>query len=174
MNLKGDHIMFSIGDTVFYEEHGVCEIVDIQEQTFGGKKQNYYILESHQNESLRLYHLVDSKHSKLASIASKDIVKEILDMFKKPADEWNERAPERSKHYRTIIETNDPIQIAQMVNTILRKEIELEAENKKLYSQEDQVLKRVFPNLCNEIAFSLSISEEKVQEKIEKNIQMTS
>lgn len=165
--------MFSIGDTVFYEEHGVCEIVDIKEQTFGGKTQNYYILESHQNDSLRLYHLVDSKHSKLAAIASKDIVTEILDTFKQPADEWSERAPERSKHYRAVIETNDPLQIAQMVNTILRKEIDLIAENKKLYSQEDQVLKRVFPNLCNEISFRLKISEKKVEKQIRQNIKDT-
>jgi len=160
--------MFSIGDTVFYETHGVCTIVDIQEQTFSKKAADYYILEPLQNESLKLYHPVSSDHSKLTPIVSSDIAETILDTFKKPSEDWNERAPERSQHYRTVLKTNDPVQIAQMVNTIMRKETELVQENKKLHSQDDQILKRVLPNLYNELAVSLNISADEVKVKIDK------
>lgn len=162
--------MFSVGDTVFYEAHGVCTVSDIQDQTFAGKTKAYYILRSHQNESLTLYHLVESKQSKLTHVASKERAKIILETFKKSPEPWLEQPSERSQLYRRVLESNDHIQIAQMTNTILRKEAELVVADKKLHNQDSQLLKRVLPNLYNELAVSLKISADDVKNKIDKMI----
>ena len=60
--------------------------------------------------------------------------------------------------------------IAQMINTILRKKNELELEDKKLASQEMQILKQVTPLLHKELSVSLEITVEEVADKIEEII----
>lgn len=162
--------MFSIGDTVFYEAHGVCTIVDIQQLTFSKQSRDYYVLAPVQNESLKLFHPVEQENSKLAAIVTKELAEEILETFEKSADTWNDRASERNQHYRTVMKSNDHIQIAQMVNTILRKETELKQENKKLHSQDDQILQRVLPNMYNELSVSLNMTPEDIKAKIEQRI----
>ncbi len=127
--------MFSIGDTVFYGSHGVCVIEDIEEQTFSGNTKSYYILRSFHDKTLKLFHPVDAAESKLTPIPSKEKGTLILDTFKNPPDEWNDRVNERGQNYQKILESNNHLLIAQMMNTILRKKQELELENKKLASK---------------------------------------
>ena len=91
--------MFSIGETVFYGAHGVCIVEDIQEQTFSGKTKSYYILRSFHDKSLKLFHPVDTDESKLTPIASKEKAQMILDTFKSPPDDWNDRAIDRANNH---------------------------------------------------------------------------
>ncbi|MNP09038.1 hypothetical protein D3C76_1011280 [compost metagenome] len=57
-----------------------------------------------------------------------------------------------------------------MTNTILRKKIELENENKKLPSHDAEILNHVSPILYKELAISLDISTQEVTKKIERII----
>ncbi|SOC40679.1 CarD family transcriptional regulator [Ureibacillus acetophenoni] len=162
--------MFSIGDTVFYGAHGVCIVEDIQDQNFFGNTKAYYILRSFHDTTLKLFHPVKSEDSKLTPIASKEKAELLLDTFKNPPDEWNDRATERTNNYHKIIESNNHFMIAQMVNTILRKKNELDQEGKKLASQELQILKQVTPILHKELSVSLEITVEDVANRIEEII----
>lgn len=163
-------MMFSIGDTVFYGAHGVCIVEDIQEQTFSEKTKSYYVLRSFHDKTLRLFHPVNSEDSKITPIATKEKAGLLLDTFKNPPDEWNDRAIERTNNYHKILESNNDFMIAQMVNTILRKKIELELEGKKLASQDMQIVKQVTPILHKELSVSLEITVEEVADKIEEII----
>ncbi|WLV25215.1 CarD family transcriptional regulator [Aciduricibacillus chroicocephali] len=167
--------MFSIGDTVFYEAHGVCTIVDIQEQTFSGTARDYYILAPIQNESLKLYHPVTQEKgtSKLTPVATKELAQQILSTFKNAPDPWSDRPSERNQHYRSVLKTQDDFQIAQVANTILRKENELKLENKKLHHQDAEILQRIMPNICNELAVGLSLSSEEIKKKIEQMVSVS-
>ncbi|WP_052124051.1 CarD family transcriptional regulator [Ureibacillus manganicus] len=162
--------MFSIGDTVFYGAHGVCIVEDIQEQTFSGNTKSYYILRSHHDKTLKLFHPVNSDDSKLTPIASKEKAELLLETFKNPSDEWNDRAIDRVNNYQKILETNNDFKIAQMLNTILRKKYELEQEGKKLASQDQQILKQVTPIFNKELSVSLKVTVEEVAEKIDELI----
>ena len=159
--------MYSIGDSVFYNANGVCVIEEIKEQSFTGQSRLYYTLRSKRNPSIQLYHPVDSKDSKLTNIASKQNAQLILDTFKKPANEWLDRATARSHQYQDILKTNDHVRIAQMMNSILRKRIELKQIDKKLPAQDDHMLQHVSPILYEELSISLNIPYQEVVEKIE-------
>lgn len=162
--------MFSKGDTVFYGSHGVCAIEDIQDQTFSGVKKSYYILRSYRDASLKLFHPVETENPKLTPIASKEKAKIILDTFKNAPSHWPERVNERSQYYEEILENENHIQIAQMMNTILRKQIELEREDKKLTTIDLQMVKNVSSILYEELAISLEVSIDEVKDKIDKII----
>ena len=161
--------MFSIGDNVYYGAHGICEIEDIQEQSFTGEKKQYYLLRSH-NDSLKLYHPVETEHSKLTPILSKETAITLLEVFKQPAGKWHERLTERQKGYQEALESADHVQIAKMVNTLMRKRLELEAIDKKLHSQDIQVLTQVVPVFYEGLAMSLGLTADQVSEQIKQTI----
>lgn len=163
--------MFNIGDTVFYNSHGVCVIEDIQERTFWGETKSYYILSSYHNAALKLYYPVEAAESQLNAVASKKKAELILEQFKNPAEPWYERLQERHQSFKKILKSNNHIQIAKMINTILRKKTELENQEKKLPSGDQQVLNQVQPILYKELAVSLDISVEVVIKEVEQLIE---
>ena len=162
--------MYSIGEKVFYGVHGVCIIEDIQEQNFTGQNRPYYTLRSYQNESLSLYHPVECENSKLEPVISAETAREILEVFKKPASEWQERPTSRNYQYREAINSSDHFEIAQMVNTMLRKKFELVRAEKKMPSQDMQNLLKVSPILYEELALSLGTTADKIAKQIEELI----
>lgn len=162
--------MYSIGEKVFYGVHGVCIIEDIQEQNFTGQNRSYYTLRSYQNESLQLYHPVECENSKLEPVISAETAREILEVFKKPASEWQDRPTSRNYQYREAINSSDHFEIAQMVNTMLRKKFELVRAEKKMPSQDMQNLLKVSPILYEELALSLGTTAEKIAKQIEELI----
>jgi len=159
--------MFSIGDKVFYGAHGVCIIQDIQEITFSGQQKNYYILHSYHDASIKLYHPVDAKNSKISPITTKDAAQVIMETFKNPPDVWHSRMNERTQHYQKVIESKNHIEIAQMINTILRKKIELEKEDKTLPNQDLLMLEQVTSIFSEEMAISFNITAKQVMDKVE-------
>lgn len=162
--------MYSIGEKVFYGIHGVCIIEDIQEQSFMGPKAPYYTLRSYQNESLQLYHPVECENSKLSPIITAKTAEEILQVFTQPASEWNERPTFRNHKYQDALDSSDHFEIAQMVNTIIRRKYELAAIDKKLPSQDAQTLMKVSPILYEELALSLETTAERIAKWIEELI----
>ena len=162
--------MYSIGEKVFYGVHGVCIIEDIQEQNFTGKKTPYYTLRSYQNESMQLYHPVECENSKIEPVISAETAAEILEVFKDPASEWQDRPTSRNYQYREAINSSDHFEIAQMLNTMLRKKYELAHADKKMPSQDAQNLLKVSPILYAELALSLGTTSERIAKKIEEHI----
>ncbi|WP_168193796.1 CarD family transcriptional regulator [Lysinibacillus sp. SGAir0095] len=162
--------MFSIGDKVFYGAHGVCIIQDIQKLTFSGQQKKYYILHSFHDVSIKLYHPVEAKDSKLSPITSKEAAEVILEAFKNPPDVWHSRMNERTQHYQKVIESKDHIQIAQMMNTILRKKFELEKEDKTLPNQDLLMLQQITSLFSEELALSFNLTAKQVMDKVEKII----
>lgn len=158
--------MYAIGDTAFYGANGLCTIKDIREEKFNGQNQLYYILESTIYPSLTLYHPVNSEKSKLQKMISVDIAKKIIEVFKNPSSEWNERNAARTQKYKAIVKSVDHLEIAQFLNTLFRRQNELATQGKKLSSQDAQMVQQISPILFDELSLSLKIPKEKVVEKV--------
>jgi len=165
--------MFSIGDTVFYNAHGVCSIEDIKEQKFGTETKLYYILRSHHTTSVKLYHPVDPEKCKLKKMMTAERADELLRVFEEPADEWYERNTERNQNYQKALKSENHKEIAKMVNTLLRRQQELALEEKKLPSQDAQMLQRVLPILEEELSIALNIPHQEVAKLIEEKIEQS-
>lgn len=162
--------MFEIGNIVFYGINGLCKIADIRDETFNGETQPYYILQSTMYPSMTLYHPVNTENCKLQKVISPELATEILEVFKNDGDEWHERNSARNQKYKAVIESEDQLEIAQFLNTILRKQKEYEEVGKKLPAQESQMAQQISAILYDQLAVSLKIPKEKVAKKIESLI----
>lgn len=167
----GGESMFSIGDTVFYGANGVCSIEDITDQTFGGEAQSYYTLRSHLNPNVTLYYPVNAANTKLKEIMTKDKAKAVLQCFENAADPWNDKMTARNHSYQVIIKSQGHLEIAQMMNTLLRKKLELEAIDKKLPAQDTQILQNVSAILYEELATTLQTTATDISDKVDQIIQ---
>ena len=167
----GGESMFSIGDTVFYGANGVCSIEDIAEQKFGGEAQSYYTLRSHHNSNVTLYYPVNAVNSKLKKIMTKDKANAVLQCFENEADPWNDKMTARNHSYQVVIKSGEHLEVAQMMNTLLRKKQELEAIDKKLPAQDTQVLQNVSAILYEELATTLKTTATAVADKVDRIIQ---
>lgn len=159
--------MYQIGDVTFYNSYGICKISGIEEREFNGLTQPYYILHSTHYPTLTLYHPVHSENSKLKKVLTEEEALNLLDCFSEPASEWEDRANTRAQKFKNILNSNDHHQTAQVMNTLYRKKIDLEAQNKKLSPQDLQILQRIAPILYEELSISLDLSKEKIMKKID-------
>ncbi|MEK4628376.1 MAG: CarD family transcriptional regulator [Solibacillus sp.] len=163
--------MYAIGDTAFYGTNGICTIKDIQEKQFQGESQLYYVLESNVYPALVLYHPVHTENSKLQKIIPQQLAEEIISVFSQSPGEWNERHAVRMQLFKSTIDTRDHLKIAQLLNTILRKQQELKAMDKKLNQQDMQMAQQISTILYDELALVLNMSKVEVANKIDTLIQ---
>ncbi|AWE08275.1 transcriptional regulator [Lysinibacillus sp. 2017] len=159
--------MYQVGDVTFYNVYGICKIEGIEEREFHGQTQLYYVLNSTHYPTMKLYHPVDSKNSNLKKVLSKDAALSLMECFTQPAGEWIEHSNTRMQQFKVTLNSNDHVQIAQLLNTLSRKKIQLETEDKKLSPQYLQILQKHSPILCEELAIALHLSKEVVQKKID-------
>lgn len=163
--------MYQIGDTTFYNAYGICTITGIEDRDFHGQTQPYYILHSTHYPTLTLYHPVNSENSQLKKVLSELEAIQLLNCFKEPASAWEDRANTRSQQSKAILNSQDHLQIAQLMNTLCRKKVELEAVDKKLSPQDAQVLQRIAPILYDELAIALNVTKEQMTARIDKLMQ---
>ena len=72
--------------------------------------------------------------------------------------------------FKNIINTGDRKEIAKVVNTLWRKKLELEQNDKKLYEQDQKLLNAVQKILFKELSISLDKSAEEIEELVKEMI----
>lgn len=123
--------MYKIGDLTFYKSHGICQIESIVEQNFTGEPMLYYVMQSKIRPGVTLYHPVESNNSQLEKILSYDEAVQIMDCFSNEPSEWNDRSTNRQRNHAEILSANNHLEAAQLMNTLLRKDLELQKDEKK-------------------------------------------
>ncbi|HLR54498.1 MAG TPA: CarD family transcriptional regulator [Pseudogracilibacillus sp.] len=160
--------MFDIGDLVVYSTHGVCQIDDIYEQTIIGKTREYYKLHPVENEQhLTINAPVDGKGISIMEIMDEQEAKDVLQVFRKPSKEDVNIQPAT---YTKLVDDGDRKEIASIINTLLRKKVEVEEDNKKLNGRDRDLLRTARSALFTELSISLDTSIEIINKKILKMV----
>lgn len=163
--------MYNKGDLVIYSAHGICEIVDITEITVAGKERQYYVLQPIENkERLTINAPVDQSQDAMQQLIDKEEAFEIIESFKKQGIEWEEKPNVRYNAYNKIVQNGERKEIAEVINTLLRKKIELEAEDKKLHQKDDRLLQHVQNILWKELSLALDTSVGEVSKMMKERI----
>lgn len=166
--------MYKIGDLTFYKSHGICRIDSIVEQNFTGTPMQYYVLQSKLRPGVTLYHPVESDNCQLEKLLSYDEASKILDIFSNEASDWDERNTNRQRHHTDILSKNNHVEIAQLMNTLLRKEQELLLQDKKLTSQDTQMLQQISMMMFDTLELALNQTKAQLEKQIQDKIQATS
>jgi len=159
--------MLQVGDLTIYQEHGICRIDEICDKTYGGKTRKYYVLHPiENNQELTINLPVENRKVSLLKLIDKKGAEEILDSFQSKGIDWIERNSEREQVYSKKINSGDRIEIAKVANTLIRKKHEVEADGKKFYKNDNQLLKNIENILFKEMALALDTSVNNVSKKV--------
>ena len=162
--------MFSIGDTIIYSVHGLCEIDDICEKTFAGVTKKYYELHPIKDSKLKISIPIDSDKVTMLEIMDKDEAEKMLKSFTEPGVEWIESSSERTKVYSEIIKSGNRREVSKVLNTLLKRKNKVEVLGKRFHSQDKKLLTFIENILFTELSFALDTTFEQVEEKINKLI----
>ncbi|RKQ13666.1 CarD family transcriptional regulator [Oceanobacillus bengalensis] len=162
--------MFNVGDLVIYSVHGLCEIDDITDKTYGNVTRTYYVMHPLEDPRLTINTPVDSDKVVMLNMMEKEEAEEILQLFRQPGISWIEDARNRSKKYNSLVNTGDRKEISRIVNTLMRKNNEAHQNKKRLYDQDRTLLANIQKILFKELAMSLNISYEDISEQINRLI----
>lgn len=163
--------MYQTGDLVIYSAHGICEIVDISEITIAGKGRQYYVLQPIDNkERLTINAPVDQSEDQMQRLINKEEAYDIIESFKEEGVEWEERANVRYNAYNKIVQDGERKEIARVINTLMRKKIELEANDKRLHQKDDRLLQQVQDILWKELSLALDKTVGEVSKMMKDKI----
>lgn len=163
--------MFNIGDLIIYSAHGICKIDDICEKTVSGITSTYYVLHPMENnQQLTISTPVNNDKVVMLDLLTTEEANQILDSFMYPGIEWNDKPSIRHHLYFDIFNTGDRRNIAKVVNTLMRKKIEAEQHERRLYEQDRKLLDNAKNILFKELALSLNSSFEEINKIVLKKI----
>ena len=156
------NIEFKIGETVVYPKHSVGEIVKIESMEIANIRTIFFVVKMEQSKLTIRVPIDKQEEVGLRKISSKKIITEVFDVLKlKPKIRrimWSRRAQE----YDTKIFSGDPINIAEVVRDLFRKNTQAEQS----YS-ERQMFQVAIERLAREVAAVEKTDYFQSTEKIE-------
>ncbi|MCF0148136.1 MAG: CarD family transcriptional regulator [Clostridium sp.] len=162
--------MFKKGDLVIYSSHGICKIDDICEKKISNVTKSYYSLHPMDDRKLSISIPVDNDKVNIQELLTKEESENIIDSFKFEGYEWIDMSNERNTKYNEILKQGNRTEIAKIANTLMKKKIEIEDNNKKFYEKDKKILQSIQNALFAELAFILNTTSEDIEEQININI----
>lgn len=163
--------MFTIGDTIIYSVHGLCQIDDICEKTYSDVTRNYYVLHPLSQANLTISVPVDNDKVIMLKTMNREQAEEILQSFNKPGIPWVEDVKKRKSQYNNVVKTGDRREIAKIANSLMRKNFEYSLDKKRMYDQDRRLLSTIQDLLFKELANSLDTSFEDIFAQVDGMIQ---
>ncbi|GEL76346.1 CarD family transcriptional regulator [Tenuibacillus multivorans] len=162
--------MFNVGDVIVYSVHGLSKVEDICEKTFSSVTKTYYVLRPLDQDNLTISAPVDSDKVVMQKLLDTEESEEILQSFNQQGISWIENPRQRFNKYQEIVKTGDRKEIAKIANTLMKKNLELSLNNKKLYDQDHKILDSIQYLLFEELAISLDKTVDEINEQVNNMI----
>lgn len=164
--------MHSIGDVVVYGSSGVMRVVDISEESFAGQTHRYYVLcGGASNLNSKTFVPLDNEKlvAQMRPLVTKEEILDILhNMDRYPEPEWIPDTRARQEMFKSIIESGDRGRIIAMIRSIQRTGLRRNAEGKKNYLSDENLMNKAQRILYTELSIVLGISEDEVVDFIER------
>ena len=99
---------YTAGDMVLYSVHGICRIMDRTQRSFGGQKQEYYMLKPVYAPDSTFFVPVDNENlvSKMRRILSGEEIKKLIQEMPDQNSYWIEEEEGTSKFFPAETEPN--------------------------------------------------------------------
>lgn len=159
------------GQYVVYGTNGVCHIDDICEMAFptGREKKPYLLLRPLADTASVIYLPYDNTDllNKLRPILTKEEATKLLATANNCCSEWIEDRKARALSFRDTIQQSQPESLLSLIRCVCHKRDELASQNKKLPNADREAMDTALKAVCEEFAFSLTLSNEDVLGQIE-------
>lgn len=162
--------MFKVGDYVVYGNAGVCKVEDVGPLSIGSKDKDYYTLVPVYGRNSRLYTVVDSDKVVIRPILTKQESDALIEEMEDIDTLWIGDEKKREEIYKETMRTCDCKAWVQIIKTLYLRKLDRLAKGKKVTSSDERYLHLAEENLYGELAFSLEMPKEKVEEFITEKI----
>ncbi len=160
--------MYQIGDRVVYSSHGVCQIVDVEEQMVNRKKIRYFVLQPVDQSGARFYVPAENPTAlaKLRPVLDREELEQLLRSDAIRQDCWIADENQRKQRYRELIVGADRLELLQMIHTLhLHKKQQKEA-GRKFHLCDENFLRDAEKLLNAEFSLVLGIQPSEVESYI--------
>ena len=163
-DLGGNVMAYQVGDRVVYGIHGVCLIVDVEEQYFGGEVTKYYVLQPVYDDKGKVFVPVGNERleRKMRRILSAEEINELIREMPSEDAIWIADDNLRKERYRQILLVGDRRELVRLIKTLYLRQQEQTAKGKKLYKNDEKVMKEAEKMLYEEFAHVLDIRPDQV------------
>jgi CarD family transcriptional regulator len=155
---------FQIGDKAVYPAHGVGTITAIEDVSFDGFTQTFYVLDIVENGMTIRVPVGNVEAIGMRRVIAVEHVDKVYDILRDrdvPADNqtWNRRYRE----YMNRIKTGDPLEVAKVL-----RDLALLRQDKTLSFGERKMFDQAYSLLIQEISVAKGVEEELVKAELEE------
>lgn len=170
--ISGYSFKHNINEYVMYRQIGICQIIDIRKENFGGSNEKIYYVLKTMTDKTTIYVPVDSENISLhmRHILSVDEIQSIIDKSEESLNEWVEDSKLRSEYFEQILQNGNMAEILWIVKVLSMHKIYVDKNNKKFYASDEKILSKAEKLITEEFAFILGIDKRQVIPYIIKHI----
>ena len=165
--------MYREGTLLVHPTYGVCEVMQIGKVDLGRIKNEriYYTLVPLYDAKSKLYIPTDSEGLGLRPVMTKECAMELINRLSEiePLQVQNDK--EREKIFKELLKTGDCENISRIIKTLYLRKQERLIQGKKAVSLDEKYLFIAREHLYGELAVSLGIEKDGVEEYITKCIE---
>ena len=166
--------MYAINDYVVYGKSGVCKIIDIRKEKFGGvEEQTYCVLEPVHSDKSTIYTPINRNLDKFRRVMSYEEVHDLIQAMPGEETIWIEDLQARGERYGEILKDGDPKQLVGLIKTLHFHHEDMLAKGKKMRMSDDKVMHEAEKLLYDEFAYVLEIKPEEVVPFIKSELEST-
>ena len=156
--------MIRVGDTVVYGANGVCDVTGIEERSFGGQKNDYYILRPVSGAGSTVYVPVNNERltSRMKRMLNEEEIRDLISRTDAADIGFTSSDNERRTRYKECFERGDRGEIISYVKAVLAHQDEVTSAGKKLHICDERFLSTAVKVLYEEFTIVLKIEPEDV------------
>jgi len=163
--------MFQVNDHVIYGSTGVCKIVDIRMEKFGGTlAKEYFVISPVFGDTSVIFAPVDKADATMRRTLTVEEVMSLIKAMPQENCDWIDNDTQRKISFVSAIKDGDHAKLFKLIKTVCAKRTELATTGKKLHIADENAVKAAEKLLYNEFALVLDIAPEKVVPFIREEI----
>ena len=165
--------MFSKGQKVVYGQTGVCEITDICDKELTPfNVKTYYVLKPIYQQNSTIYCPIDNDKVHMRNIMTKEQAEKLIELIPtvKTKDFSGDAQKEVAEEYRKAVNCDDCSELIVLTMSIYAKKQAAKEMNKKIGTVDERYMQRAEELLFGELAASLEIDANEVQEYIKNRL----
>lgn len=161
--------MFKIGEYIVYGMNGVCKVEAVGPMNMAGvdSDKEYYTLIPLYTKGSRVYTPVNNQKITMRKVVDKAEACELIDEMTTIEEIREDNDKNRELAYKEAIKSCDCREWIRVINTVLKRKEERLAQGKKMSACDERYLKSAIDNLYGELAISLNIEKNEVEDYID-------
>lgn len=166
--------MFKIGEYIVYGMNGVCRVEEIGPMCLSGvdSDKEYYTLAPLYTKGSRVFTPVDNQKVPMRAVISKQEACRLIDGMKEIEVIEVTDDKRRELAYKEAMKSCDCKEWVRIINTVLKRKEERLAQGRKMSACDERYLKSAQDNLYGELAVSLNLEKDEVEEYMEHRMTM--